>query len=240
MTTTRRPRPTGPSPARRALAAQRGGRRARRQDRARHALRGRRPGPGPDPRQRPRGGPTVPRAWCTAASPRRCTAASASACGPPRRASTRPPRRGIGPGLEDDDRGRFLTRAVNGLIGDRLARERPRLAIPMAVRADGRDVPLDADGLAAAFPRGHGPAGGLPARALRERGQLEPWPRRARHDVRRDARRARAGRRSSCAPTPGWGCARTAWPCPRCSRSSPTPGRSTSPGSPWSATRWAA
>ena len=60
--------------------------------------------------------------------------------------------RGLGPGLEDDDRGRFVSSAVNGIIGDRLARERPRLAIPMAVRAAGRDVPLDADGLAAAFP----------------------------------------------------------------------------------------
>ena len=49
-------------------------------------------------------------------------------------------------------RGRFVRSAVNGLIGDRLVVERPRLAITMAVRADGRDVPLDADGLAAAFP----------------------------------------------------------------------------------------
>lgn len=64
--------------------------------------------------------------------------------------------RGIGPALEDDDRGRFLTSAVNGIIGDRLARERPRLAIPMAVRASGHDVALDADGLAAAFPRATG------------------------------------------------------------------------------------
>ena len=59
---------------------------------------------------------------------------------------------GAGPRLEQDGRGRFLSSAVNGLIGDRLVRERPRLAIPMAVRADGRDVPLDPTGLAAAFP----------------------------------------------------------------------------------------
>ena len=64
--------------------------------------------------------------------------------------------RGLGPALEDDDRGRFLTSAVNGIIGDRLALERPRLAIPMAVRAGGRDVPLAADGLAAAFPEATG------------------------------------------------------------------------------------
>jgi pimeloyl-ACP methyl ester carboxylesterase len=63
---------------------------------------------------------------------------------------------GLGPGLEDDDRGRFVSSAVNGIIGDRLARERPRLAIPMAVRAAGRDVPLEADGLAAAFPEATG------------------------------------------------------------------------------------
>jgi hypothetical protein len=63
---------------------------------------------------------------------------------------------GAGPRLEDDPRGRFLSSAVNGLIGDRLDRERPRLAIPMAVRSGGRDVPLDADGLAAAFPEATG------------------------------------------------------------------------------------
>ena len=59
---------------------------------------------------------------------------------------------GAGPRLETGPRGRFVNSAVNGLIGDRLVRERPRLAIPMAVRAAGRDVPLDNDGLAAAFP----------------------------------------------------------------------------------------
>ena len=59
---------------------------------------------------------------------------------------------GVGPRLEDGPRGRFVSSAVNGLIGDRLVSERPRLAISMAVRAHGRDVPLDADGLAAAFP----------------------------------------------------------------------------------------
>src|SRR4051794_7635618 len=47
---------------------------------------------------------------------------------------------GAGPRLEADDRGRFVSSAVNGLIGDRLVRERPHLAIPMAVRAAGRDV----------------------------------------------------------------------------------------------------
>ncbi|GAB2461023.1 hypothetical protein GCM10027062_45680 [Nocardioides hungaricus] len=57
---------------------------------------------------------------------------------------------GLGPRLEDGPRGRFVSSAVNGLIGDRLAADRPRMAIPMAVRAGGRDVPV-AD-LATAFP----------------------------------------------------------------------------------------
>jgi pimeloyl-ACP methyl ester carboxylesterase len=59
---------------------------------------------------------------------------------------------GIGPRLEDGPRGRFVTSAVNGLIGDRLAAERPRMAIAMGVRARGSDVaPRRAD-LEEAFP----------------------------------------------------------------------------------------
>lgn len=50
---------------------------------------------------------------------------------------------GVGPRLEDDPRGRRLMAAVNGLIGDELLRERPQLAIPLAVRHDGHDVDLD-------------------------------------------------------------------------------------------------
>jgi len=63
---------------------------------------------------------------------------------------------GVGPRLEEQPPGRFLSSAVNGLIGDRLVRERPRLAIPMAVRAAGRDVEPTAEGLAAAFPAASG------------------------------------------------------------------------------------
>lgn len=61
---------------------------------------------------------------------------------------------GLGPGLEDTARGRFVSAAVNGLIGDRLLEERPHLAIGMSVRrADpAGDVATDARGLAAAFP----------------------------------------------------------------------------------------
>jgi pimeloyl-ACP methyl ester carboxylesterase len=64
---------------------------------------------------------------------------------------------GIGPGLEDDPRGRLLAAAVNGLIGDELLRDRPQLAIPMAVRVDGRDVDVyDDASLRAAYPRATG------------------------------------------------------------------------------------
>ena len=58
----------------------------------------------------------------------------------------------VGPPLEDTGSGRAVNAAVNGIIGDRLARERPRLAVPLAVRRDGRDVALHATALRAAFP----------------------------------------------------------------------------------------
>jgi len=63
---------------------------------------------------------------------------------------------GVGPRLEDGARGRFVSSAVNGLIGDRLLRERPQMAIPMAVRLHGSDVVLDPDALAAAYPQATG------------------------------------------------------------------------------------
>ncbi|HET9420681.1 MAG TPA: hypothetical protein VFO49_06070 [Nocardioides sp.] len=63
---------------------------------------------------------------------------------------------GVGPRLEADRRGRFVSSAVNGLIGDRLLAERPQLAIPMAVRADGRDVAPDRPDLTRAFPEATG------------------------------------------------------------------------------------
>jgi len=63
---------------------------------------------------------------------------------------------GVGPRLEQGSRGRFVSSAVNGLIGDELVRDRPQLAIPMAVRVDRSDVdPAPAD-LAAAFPEATG------------------------------------------------------------------------------------
>lgn len=61
-------------------------------------------------------------------------------------------RRGTGPRLQATPAGRQVLSAVNGLIGDRLADEQPELAISMAVRRDGADVPLDPDHLASAFP----------------------------------------------------------------------------------------
>lgn len=48
--------------------------------------------------------------------------------------------------------GRFVVPAVNGLWGDRIEDRHAALAVPMAVRVDHRDVPLDPDGIAAAFP----------------------------------------------------------------------------------------
>jgi pimeloyl-ACP methyl ester carboxylesterase len=63
---------------------------------------------------------------------------------------------GVGPKLEDDARGRFVSSAVNGLIGDELLRDRPQLAIPMAVRVASRDVPPAPAELAAAFPAATG------------------------------------------------------------------------------------
>jgi pimeloyl-ACP methyl ester carboxylesterase len=61
-------------------------------------------------------------------------------------------RRGLGGRLEATPRGRFAVSAVNGLIGDRLAADRSTMAIEMAVRLRGKDVPLDHAHLAAAFP----------------------------------------------------------------------------------------
>ncbi|MCW2833345.1 MAG: PGAP1-like protein [Nocardioides sp.] len=65
-------------------------------------------------------------------------------------------RTGAGPVMETGHRSRFVRSAVNGLIGDRLEQERPRLAITMAPRVDDRDVPLTRDGLAAAYPAAGG------------------------------------------------------------------------------------
>jgi pimeloyl-ACP methyl ester carboxylesterase len=61
-------------------------------------------------------------------------------------------RLGVGGPIEASARGRFVVSAVNGLIGDRLVEEHSPLAIEMGIRKGGRDVPVDADGLAAAFP----------------------------------------------------------------------------------------
>ena len=65
-------------------------------------------------------------------------------------------RHGIGPRLEAGATGRHVLSAVNGLIGDRLRDERPELAIEMAVRREGADVPLHPEALVEAFPRASG------------------------------------------------------------------------------------
>jgi hypothetical protein len=64
--------------------------------------------------------------------------------------------RGLGPAWDVDRRSRLVTATVNGLIGDRLERERPRLAIPMAVRVGGADVALTRPAVAEAFPAATG------------------------------------------------------------------------------------
>lgn len=60
-------------------------------------------------------------------------------------------RRGWGPSLEDHPRGRFVLSAVNGLIGDHLVEKWPELSFDVGVRHGGRDVSLDAAGIAEAF-----------------------------------------------------------------------------------------
>lgn len=61
---------------------------------------------------------------------------------------------GIGPSMDAHHAGRFVNAAVNGLIGDELATDRPSLGIQMAVRKDGRDL-THAD-LRTSFPHATG------------------------------------------------------------------------------------
>ena len=61
-------------------------------------------------------------------------------------------RSGAGRRLDETPPGRVALAAVNGLIGDRLAAEHPGLAITLAVRRRGQDVPTDPGSLAEAFP----------------------------------------------------------------------------------------
>ena len=77
---------------------------------------------------------------------------------------------GAGPRLEDHPRGRFVSSAVNGLIGDRLLQERPQLAIPLAVRVHPPRRRARPGAAGRGVPGGHRRPRGLPARALRERG----------------------------------------------------------------------
>ncbi len=65
-------------------------------------------------------------------------------------------RRGLGPRLQARPAGRQVLCAVNGLIGDRLRDERPQLAIEMAVRHRGYDVPPRRSHLREVFPAGNG------------------------------------------------------------------------------------
>ncbi len=54
--------------------------------------------------------------------------------------------------ITDDPRVRLVQGALNGLLGDRLERDGNELAVPMAVRVGGADVPPRAEDLRAAFP----------------------------------------------------------------------------------------
>ncbi len=85
-------------------------------------------------------------------SPGWSTPRSGRAWASPRRPSGPPTAGGVGSRLEESTSGRFTLAAINGLIGDRLADDHPDLAITMAVRAAGRDVPLERAALAAAYP----------------------------------------------------------------------------------------
>lgn len=54
--------------------------------------------------------------------------------------------------LADSPAGSLALGALNGIAGDRLARDHPDLTFDLTVRRHGRDIPLDADGLAEGFP----------------------------------------------------------------------------------------
>ncbi len=65
-------------------------------------------------------------------------------------------RAGLGADMEATSRSRFVRAAINGLIGDRLREEGSNFAFDMGVRVAGRDVVLDRDGVAAAYPNANG------------------------------------------------------------------------------------
>jgi pimeloyl-ACP methyl ester carboxylesterase len=65
-------------------------------------------------------------------------------------------KRGRGRRTEEFRFGRHVTSVVNGLIGDKLLEDGNSGAIRMAIREDGRDVPLTPEALRAAFPQATG------------------------------------------------------------------------------------
>jgi len=65
-------------------------------------------------------------------------------------------RAGLGADVEATSQGRFVRAAVNGLIGDRLRDEGSNFAFDMGVRVGGRDIALDREGVAAAYPQATG------------------------------------------------------------------------------------
>ena len=143
---------------------------------------------------------------CTAASRPVSTAGWGPGCARPRAVSAWWPTGASGPRLETDPRGRFVNAAVNGLIGDRLERERPRLAIRMAVRAGARTSGSSRSRWRAAFPDATGRLVVF-LHGLCENESYWNRQREERGTTYGETLAGRAGRRSSCAPTPGCGCA---------------------------------
>ena len=159
-------------------------------------------------------------------------------------------RAGLGADIEATSRGRFVRAAVTGLIGDRLRDEGSNFHFDMGVRVDGRDVVLDRDRARCGVPRRdrHGSSSSCTASArTRPTGTAPPGPRtEARREsagqaqLRRAARGARAGRRSTCGSTPACRSRRTASRWRPCWTVWCRPGRSTYAASRSWATRWAA
>jgi PGAP1-like protein len=55
--------------------------------------------------------------------------------------------------IRDSALGGHALGAFNGIVGDRLARDHPEVALELAFRRGGRDLPLDAEELAGAYPQ---------------------------------------------------------------------------------------
>ena len=120
-----------------------------------------------------------------------------------RRADARGRRRGVAaPGrrrqaaLSETPAGTHALAALSGAFGDALEREASPLAVRMGVRQDGRDVPMDSQAVARAFPDATPRVARVHPRPVRVRGQLAPGGR---------APLRRPGQLARLAPTRGPG-----------------------------------